>query len=304
MINPNLQRPRAAAAPINWGVWRVDPQAPPPEAMLDAIADAGYDGCELGPLGYLANDTGDVARRFTPRGLELVAAFVATDLGRPLTDAFRDEVATVATILASGAGKVLLLSDGMSDERAAVTSRVEQFPDTWWSEQEWRQARENIRLVTEQARALGVTVAVHPHAGTHIESGREIDLLFGAAEGEAPRLCLDTGHILIGGADPVTVLDRYGDRLTLVHAKDVDGRVLGQLRAGDVTYREAVGQGLYSDFGEGQVDWSGIRRGLDRFGYAGWIVVEQDRALVKPDDERPVASLRHNRAFLRQTFGV
>jgi inosose dehydratase len=297
------QRMRVAAAPINWGVWRLDPMAPPSNEMLDTVAAAGYEGCELGPVGYLASDPGDVARRFAPRGLDLVAAYVATDLARPLTPEFRQEVESVAAILAAGEGKVLLLGDAMTDARAAVTGRVEQFPETWWTDDEWRQVRENIQTITDVAATHGVSPAVHPHAGTHIESGREIDILFGTAGEEAPLLCLDTGHILIGGVDPVSVLNRYSDRVALVHAKDVASAELDHLRAGDTTYREAVRDGLYCDFGEGLVNWNGIARGLDQAAFAGWMVAEQDRELQQ-GDPRPAASLRHNREFLRRTFAV
>ncbi len=296
-------RIRAAAAPINWGVWRLDPMAPAPDDLLDTVVNAGYGGCELGPLGYLASEPDDVARRFAPRGLELVAAYVATDLARPLQPEFLADAASTAAILAAGSGKVLLLGDAMSDARAEVTGRVERFPETWWTDEEWRRVRANIKAVDDLASGHGVTLAVHPHAGTHIESGREIDLVFGGPGGEAPRLCLDTGHILIGGADPVAVLGRYGDRVALVHAKDVDGPLLDRLGAGETTYRDAVGDGLYCDFGDGLLDWGGIADGLAHAEFAGWIVAEQDRELLK-GDPRPAASLRRNRDFLRRAFGV
>jgi inosose dehydratase len=297
------KRIRVAAAPINWGVWRLDAASPTSDQMLDTIADADYEGCELGPVGYLASEPDDVARRFAPRGLEMVAAYVATDLAAPLSPAFLEEGHVVATILAAGDGKVLLLGDAMSDARATVTGRVEQFSETWWSDEDWQQVRQNIKAISDLAAVHGVRLAVHPHAGTHIESGREIDLLFNQDGEQAPLLCLDTGHILIGGVDPVSVLRRYADRVALVHAKDVDGTILDRLRAGQMTYREAVREGLYCDFGEGAVDWNGIARGLDQAEFAGWVVAEQDRELQQ-GDPRPAASLRHNRSFLRRLFNV
>jgi inosose dehydratase len=297
------KRIRVAAAPINWGVWRLDPASPTCDQMLDTIADAGYEGCELGPVGYLASEPDDVARRFAPRGLVMVAAYVATDLAAPLSPAFREEVQAVAAILAAGDGKVLLLGDAMSDARAEVTGRVEQFSETWWSDENWQHVRENIKVISDLAAVHGVRLAVHPHAGTHIESGREIDRLFAGDGEQAPLLCLDTGHILIGGIDPVSVLNQYSDRIALVHAKDVDGTILDRLHTGQTTYHEAVRDGLYCDFGEGVVDWDGIARGLDQAGFAGWVVAEQDRELQQ-DDPRPAASLRHNRGFLRDLFNV
>src|SRR5688572_24422674 len=101
-----------AAAPVNWGVYRLDPNTPPSEQMLDAIVECGYEGCELGPLGYLAEQPGDLAATFAPRRLALVSAFVAADLARPLEPATIAEFKAVIDILAAGGSRVLLLSDG------------------------------------------------------------------------------------------------------------------------------------------------------------------------------------------------
>jgi inosose dehydratase len=79
--------------------------------------------------------------------------------------------------------------------------------------------------------------------------------------------------------------------------------VLARMRAGDFNYFGAVDEGLYCDLGEGVVDWGGIAAGLKRFGFTGWVVVEQDLRLT-PGDPRPVASLRRNREFIRQLLNA
>jgi inosose dehydratase len=294
---------RVSAAPINWGVTRLDPDNPPVDEMLDAIVATGYEGCELGPLGYLATDPTDIDTRFRSRGLALVAAFVAVDLGQPLPEAFLTDLESVAILLDAGDAKSLLLSDDGSEARAAVSGAVEQHPETWWSDQEWQQLRANVETVIAKARAHGLQVAFHPHAATHVESGREISRLLEETKGLDLRFCLDTGHILIGGTNPVEVLDWVGDRVTIIHVKDVDGDVLARIRSGDLDYFGAVDEGLYCDLGDGAVDWGGIAAGLKRFAFTGWVVVEQDRRLT-PGDSRPVASLRRNREFVRQLLNA
>ncbi|MCC6314777.1 MAG: TIM barrel protein [Thermomicrobiales bacterium] len=296
-------RMRAASAPINWGVYRLDPDNPDPDALLDEIAAAGYVGCELGPLGYFAATPEEVATQFGRRGLALASAFVATHLGQPLTPEFAREFETVATLLREGGATTILLSDGFLPERARVVSHVEQSPETWWSDAEWAQALANIQTLMERADRFGLRLAFHPHVATHVESEREIDRLLEMTAADAMPLCLDTGHMLIGGADPAAILEAHGERVVHVHAKDVRGAPLARLRAGEIDYSTAVGEGIYCDLGDGVVDWGRIVAGLAAAGYADWLVVEQDRRL-SPEQDAPFASMRRNRAFVAERFGV
>lgn len=296
-------RYRAGAAPINWGVYQLEADNPDPGGMLDAMAAAGYEGSELGPLGYLISEPDDLATVFAPRNLALVSAFVGVDLAKPLTEAFLDEFDAIAALLMTGGAGAILISDGMSDDRAAVAGRVETHPETWWSDDDWHQVLINLAALDERSRAHGLHLAYHPHAGTHVESGREILRLLDATAKTGLRLCLDTGHILIGEIDPVAVLEQAGSRVVHVHAKDVDGAVLARMRGGEISYFAAVAQGLYCDLGDGEVDWDGIKHGLHQAGYTGWIVVEQDCQL-RPGDSRPIVSLERNRGFVRRHFGA
>jgi inosose dehydratase len=93
-------------------------------------------------------------------------------------------------------------------------------------------------------------------------------------------LCLDTGHVTIGGTDPLDLAGSEPDRIAHVHLKDVDGRLAGLVRRGEVGYGEAVGRGLYRPLGEGDVDVAGVVRTLEASGYHGWYVLEQDAVLA------------------------
>jgi len=297
------RRLRIASAPINWGVGPVTAEAPSPEAVLDAIAEAGYEGCELGTFGYLGATPEQVLARFRSRGLALVTTWHEVDLARPLSKDAAAELRTLTEFLAAGGSTLILISDRITDERLAVVGRVEVHPATWWNDVQWRQARETLLAVAEVTAERGIAVAVHPHVGGHVESGPEIERMLDLIAGDPIGLCVDTGHILIGGGDPIALLERECARLAHVHAKDVDGPTLQRLRAGAVSYADAVAAGLYSELGAGIVDWPGFQRGLAACGYAGWVVAEQDRALVA-GDPRPFESNRRNREFLRKLLNA
>jgi inosose dehydratase len=184
-----------------------------------------------------------------------------------------------------------------------VVSRVAQHPETWWSDDAWSQVRDTLISISEIAAAHGRTVAVHPHVGGHIETGEEIDRLLRAIDGTDVRLCIDTGHIRIGGIDAIPILRRELHRVVHVHAKDIDEAILERLQQGELGYEAAVGAGLYCNLGEGMVDWDGFRETLQREGYAGWVVAEQDR-LLSPGSRAPYDANRQNARFLHALLGI
>lgn len=289
---------RLASAPINWGVGPLTPDNPAPDAMLDAIAEAGYEGCELGTYGLFGTRPDEILARFRARGLALVATWHHVDLAKPLSAEDALQIKELIKILAAGGGGPLLLSDLITAERIAVAARVDEHPETWWGDGDWTQARRTLLAIAAIAAERGVAIAIHPHVGCHLESGWEIRHLLDLTASDPVGLCLDTGHVRIGGSDPIALLERECGRLIHVHAKDVDGAVLDRLRGGAITYGEAVRDGLYSDLGTGIVGWQGLRRGLAACGYGGWVVAEQDRAMI-PADPGPFESSRRNRAFLQ-----
>ena len=65
------------------------------------------------------------------------------------------------------------------------------------------------------------------------------------------KLCLDTGHLLIGGTDPLQLAREVPDRIAHAHLKDVDAALAARVQAGELTYTEAVRQGMYTPLGVG-----------------------------------------------------
>ena len=57
-----------------------------------------------------------------------------------------------------------------------------------------------------------------------------------------------------------------------------------------------MGHGVFCELGDGGVDFPGVLQALDRIGYAGWIVVEQD---VLPGMGTPRESARRNLDYIR-----
>jgi len=131
----------------------------------------------------------------------------------------------------------------------------------------------------------GSVLSYHHHMGAMIQDAEDIDWLM---DGSDPALTLlyDTGHLHFAGADPLTVLDKWGDRVHHVHFKDVRQPVLDWLHAEDRSFLDGVAAGVYSVPGdpEGCLDFQAITDKLKAIDYSGWIVVEaeQDPAKAPP----------------------
>ena len=138
---------------------------------------------------------------------------------------------------------------------------------------------------------------LHPHVGTMVETRSEVDRVL---TGSQIKLCLDTGHLLIGGTDPLRLAREVPDRISHAHLKDVDAALAARVQAGELTYTEAVGKGMYTALGAGDIDIAGIVTALRGNGFDGWFVMEQDTILDgEPLDEGPVRDVRTSVAFMQ-----
>jgi inosose dehydratase len=113
-------------------------------------------------------------------------------------------------------------------------------------------------------------------------------------------LCLDTGHLLIGGTDPLALTREVPERIKHAHLKDVDAALAAKVQSGALTYTQAVAAGMYVPLGEGDVDIAGIVKALEDNNFDGWYVMEQDNILDRaPDGDGPLADVLTSVAFLQ-----
>ena len=293
---------RIATAPVSWGIWEMTIDRPdliPPQTYLDTIVDMGYTATETGPPGYFAPNGAEAVDRAGRYGVDLVATFLPLRLDHE--EGFADDLTaldrTVEVLEATGGG-VVLLADMETPDRARAAGSEERRRETGWDDETTDRAAERLQRATDIVRARGLDAALHPHAATHIESESETERIL---ERTDIALCVDTGHTVVGGGDPVVLVQRHASRLRHVHLKDVDGGMLERLSIGEVDMDEAWPLGIFCEFGTGVVP---IReflalpevRALDGYG-----VIEQDRVAVTIGDMPEVrASDERNRALVEQ----
>jgi inosose dehydratase len=177
----------------------------------------------------------------------------------------------------------VLAAAGADTFNAAIVEDDDWSPPAALDRDAWARLARNLEEIGRLVAQHGLTLALHPHAGTQIETAQDVERALALTE---CGWCLDTGHLAIGGVDPGGFARDHGERVVHVHLKDVDDAIAGKLRRGHLTLVQAVQAGLFRPLGQGDVRLEEVLDGLD--GYERWLVLEQDTAIT--GEEPPVGS--------------
>jgi inosose dehydratase len=285
---------RVAGAPISWGVCEVPGwgHQMTPERVLSEMRAAGLGATELGPEGFLPPTR---ARALLAKNdLQLVAGFVPAVLHEiAQLRGGLDAVAACADLIADLGGQVLVLAASTGREGYESASRLDS--------EGWTALGRGIEEVTALGRDRGLRVALHPHHGTVVERPEDVERLLEISD---VGLCLDTGHICVGGGDPLELARGAARRVVHVHLKDVSAPVAEQVAAGRLGYRDAVRAGLYRPLGDGDLDVTAVVRALEQSGYGGWYVLEHDEVLDREPEEAsgPIHDVRRSLGSLERAW--
>jgi inosose dehydratase len=286
---------KIAGAPISWGVCEVPGWGHqlPPDRVLTEMAQVGLAATEFGPDGFLPSDPAAMAGLLAAHHLTAVGGFTPVVLHEPGHDPTPGIERLLEGYDAAHAGTLVL---------SAATGRDGYDGRPGLDEAGWKTLLANLDRLAAVAAARGVRAVLHPHVGTMVERGEEVQRVL---EGSAISLCLDTGHLLIGGTDPAELTRQAPDRIAHTHFKDVDEQIAARVRSGRLSYTEGVGRGMYRPLGRGDVDFAAIVRYLRSRDYSGWYVLEQDTILTgEPCGEGPVADVRYSVDYLRALLTV
>ena len=293
---------RAASAPINWGIMEhVElPADYPSGRVLDEIAKAGYAGTELGPYGFLPTEPAVLRRDLEKRSLTLCSAFIDVELGNPSAhQAGLADVTRSAKLISEAGAKLLVLSDQITPARNATAGRRRDCNQISWNEAEWKATATAIREVIALCKAVGLKVAFHHHAGSHVETPEEIDQLFSFFTADELGLCLDTGHYVYGGGDVGGFLRQQMSRVWCVHLKDMYEARAQEARRERMNFHAAVRHGIFAPLGKGSVDFPRVISLLRNAHYDGWVVVEADVLAGGAGADAPLANAAAGREYLR-----
>ncbi len=287
-------RARIAGAPISWGVSEVPGWGYQLEArtVLEQMRELGLAATEFGPDGFLEVAPAARAQQLASYGLRAVGGFLPVLLHDPSHDPMPEVNRFIDSCIACGADVVVLAAYTGVD---GYDARPE-LDDAGWAT-----LLDNLDRISDHARTRGVAAALHPHVGTMVETGEETGRVL---SGSRVGLCVDTGHLLVGGGDPVAITAAHPHRVEHVHLKDVDAAMAERVRSGETTFGAAVRDGMFRPLGQGDVDIAAMVRTLESAGYDGWYVLEQDVVLdSEAQGGAPYADVETSLAFLTEVAG-
>ncbi|MGM9616303.1 sugar phosphate isomerase/epimerase family protein [Butyricicoccus sp.] len=272
---------KTGIAPDSWGVWFPEHEKQPQWwRCLDEMKVAGYEGCEIGPWGYMPNEDPKVLKHaLEARGLTLVGA---TEGGNYLDDVnveqMLKDIDDIAALLKHfPSAKYIVLLPPMYTN--LETGELEMNPEL--TEEEWAKYCANVQKCADRCAEHGLEGLFHPHVDSHVQTEAQIDRFL---QDTTVNLCFDTGHHVYGGGEPISYYKKHADRIPYIHLKDCDLAVKAKMDENKWSFAKAVTEDIMVEPGKGSIDFAVFHQALVDAGYDGWCVVEQDLFPVKSFD--------------------
>lgn len=279
-----LKRSKIGLVPLNWKF--TDERK---EEVVAKIESYGFLGIQVSEKQAISPEYQTLFKRHSIESAELYIP-IKCDSESLAVDS--DEVTKrhIDSAKSGGVEMIVFAVDGDS-ARDLVASNAHRGPAL--SRAALQELASHINKWSEYSYSLGMKSSFHPHAATYIETPEETKALFQLLS-DRVGLCLDVGHWLVGGGDPVTAVHEYGARITHVHVKDVDSKVLSELKAGSIAGMElaVTKHKLFAPAGTGALDLAGLLVALDQVGFNGWLMSEQDSAW-EPSEEKSLQSYQN-----------
>ncbi|MDR2656559.1 MAG: myo-inosose-2 dehydratase [Oscillospiraceae bacterium] len=298
MLNP--EKVKLAIAPIGW----TNDDMPDLggentfEQCVSEMALAGFAGSEIG--NKYPQDPAVLKRALDMRGLRVCNAwFSSLFTSEPYDVTIQNFIKHRDRLNALGAKIIGASEQGNSIQGKPLDIFGSDKPA--YDDEQWKLITRGFNEMGRLARDVSMTLTIHHHMGTGVQTEAEIDRLMDAVDPELVYLLFDSGHLTFAGIDPLPVLRKYASRVRHVHLKDVRLGVRDQAMREGWSFLTAVRKGVFTVPGDGCVDFEPIFNVLDESGYEGWVVVEaeQDPAKANPFEYAVKA-----RKYIREKTGL
>lgn len=249
------------------------------ETCLSEGRQAGYAGFELGnKFPRTASKLGPILDQHQ---LSLVSGWYSSRL---LERSVEEEISAMAdhlALLQALGASVMVFCEVTGCVHGRRDIPVSQRPTM--SDAQWQRLTSGLNEVARHCLRHGVRLAYHHHMGTVVESAGDIRRLMDSTSSDVG-LLLDTGHLFYAGGDAIEMQRDYAERICHVHCKDIRAEVLKDARNRELSFLDAVLNGVFTVPGDGCIDYAELFAGLEASDYHGWLVVEaeQDPAVAHP----------------------
>lgn len=291
---------RLAAAPIAWTNDDMPELggATPYEQILSETALAGFEGTEVGSK--YPHDPEVLLPALRLRGLRVASAWFSSYLTtRPFDETAAEFVVFRDYLHALGTKVINVAEQGHSIQGMIDVPVFDEKPS--FTDQEWDRLTTGLERFADLAAETGQKVVYHHHMGTGVQTTAEIDRLMENTDPDKVYLLLDVGHLCFSGEDPISIVEKYRDRIRHVHLKDIRPEVLARVKDDRLSFLQAVLAGVFTVPGDGATDFEPILRPLIQSDFDGWFVVEAEQ---DPAKANPLQYALAARGYLREHIGL
>ncbi|MEP2531928.1 myo-inosose-2 dehydratase [Shimia sp.] len=242
------------------------------EQCLSEARAAGYEGIEMG--GKFPQDAAALNTLLGAHDLNLASGWWEGKILDRGVDAEFEAMQDYLQMLITLGVKHFVYGEGSCGRLEGIWKPISQRPVL--AETEWESYAAALSTLADRTEALGINLALHPHMGTIVETDAEIDRVMQLV-GPSVKLAFDTGHCTFAGGDPVAVCAKHADRIVHLHCKDIRTDKLNKAVSTDMSFMDAILDGIFTVPGDGGVDFGAILSSLQQANFDGWLVVEAEQ---------------------------
>jgi sugar phosphate isomerase/epimerase len=180
------------------------------------------------------------------------------------------------------------------------------------SDEQLQRLADTLNEIGRQTLAMGIRLAPHPHIWGPMEREKEMRRVMDLTDPRYVWMTPDTGHLVLGGGDPVQIISDYFPRIVEVHLKDTYAKYRGNTSTPSEEEHNKVAS-VYHNLGGGGVDFPAVFKLLRDRHFKGWVVFDLDGPRKGDDGFDAIGGnidlaiddyIAHNINYLRDVLGV
>ena len=245
----------------------------PLETCLSEGTQIGYVGFELG--NKFPKDPQELKDKLAGYGAVVVSGWYSGNLAQGTLEDEIEAVQAHLKKLAFNGCQVMVYGEVAGSVQGQQQTPLSRRPN-FETQEQWQAYAQKLSAFGAYLKTQGITLAYHHHMGAYCESPADLDTLMRLTDTNVG-LLFDTGHITFAGGNALAELKKHIGRVVHVHCKDVRENVMRKARNNDMSFLNAVLDGVFTVPGDGMIDFEPILTLLAEHNYSGWLVVEAEQ---------------------------
>ncbi len=249
------------------------------QTCLSQMQKAGFEGTELG--NKFPKESKTLNTTLGEYNLELISGWHSTYV---LSKDLESEIKSLEShinFLKEAGSDVVILAECTRAIHGSPGKALEFDKFDWLTVSEWERLFRGLDKLAHFALSQGMKPVYHHHMGTVVQTKEHIISLMNNTK--YLQLLLDTGHLMVAGCDPVEIYDKFKNRITHIHTKNIRVHIRELAMKNHWDFRTCVSEGIFTVPGDGGMNYLPLFERLKNDKYKGWLVVEAEQDPKKAD---------------------